>query len=176
MAKFENPKKSKVINNSYFETIKEFVDSNDFKKMKGKVIFFNTWATWCGSCFNEISILEKIYLANKNNPNLVFVSYCSDLNSNLIQNFLIKYDLQLHFIFLNSKQGLRSSLRTLVSIKNPQYGIDPSIDAIPMNLIISSDDKLLYFNRGAIENADLNSINAILAASCVNPTSSFKSY
>jgi len=33
----------------------------DFKKFKGKVVFLNLWATWCGPCRSEMPSIQKLY-------------------------------------------------------------------------------------------------------------------
>src|SRR5437762_7575609 len=32
-----------------------------FSKFKGKVVFLNFWATWCGPCLQEMPTLERMY-------------------------------------------------------------------------------------------------------------------
>jgi thiol-disulfide isomerase/thioredoxin len=33
----------------------------DFKTFKGKVVFLNLWATWCGPCRSEMPSIQKLY-------------------------------------------------------------------------------------------------------------------
>jgi thiol-disulfide isomerase/thioredoxin len=33
----------------------------DFKEFKGKTIFLNVWATWCGPCRIEMPSIQKLY-------------------------------------------------------------------------------------------------------------------
>ncbi|MEM9824582.1 MAG: TlpA disulfide reductase family protein, partial [Bacteroidota bacterium] len=55
---------------------KEFALS-DFK---GKYVYIDIWATWCGPCKKEIPHLESLQKAYKNYPNLVFASISIDKN------------------------------------------------------------------------------------------------
>lgn len=46
--------------------------------LKGKVIYVDIWATWCGPCLAEMPHLEEIKGKYSNNPNVVFVSLSID--------------------------------------------------------------------------------------------------
>lgn len=49
----------------------------DASKYKGKVIFLNLWATWCGPCRAEMASIEKLY-AGLNKKNIEFVMLSLD--------------------------------------------------------------------------------------------------
>jgi thiol-disulfide isomerase/thioredoxin len=40
---------------------------------KGKAVFLNFWATWCGYCIYEFPNIQKLYDAVKDTPNLAFI-------------------------------------------------------------------------------------------------------
>lgn len=42
-------------------------------EFKGKAVFLNFWATWCGYCIYEFPNIQKLYDAMKDTPNLAFV-------------------------------------------------------------------------------------------------------
>jgi len=46
--------------------------------LKGKVIYVDLWATWCGPCMHEMPYFEKLKVQYKDNPNIVFVSLSLD--------------------------------------------------------------------------------------------------
>ncbi|MEO6523046.1 MAG: TlpA disulfide reductase family protein [Mucilaginibacter sp.] len=48
------------------------------KDFKGKVIFIDTWATWCGPCKAQIPFLLEIEKAYKGNDNIVFIGLSID--------------------------------------------------------------------------------------------------
>jgi len=41
--------------------------------LKGKAVFLNIWATWCGYCKFEFPNIQRLYDAYKDNPNVVFL-------------------------------------------------------------------------------------------------------
>lgn len=41
--------------------------------LKGKVVFINFWATWCGPCIAEMPSIQKLYDQFKDNDEVVFV-------------------------------------------------------------------------------------------------------
>ena len=161
-SKFENESKIKVINNSFLDTFKNFIDKTDYEYITGKVIFFNTWATWCGSCIKEIPILNQLQLMHNDTEKIAFISYCNDLEPSAIPAFIKKRNLELNYRFLTSGEGLRSSLRTILS-NNPNLShIDPLIDSVPMNFIIGQNEEVLYYKNGSLTDDDLLTISSIL--------------
>lgn len=51
--------------------------SISFDQYKGKVVFINLWATWCGPCRNEMPGIQKLYDA-VGNDDIVFVMLSVD--------------------------------------------------------------------------------------------------
>jgi thiol-disulfide isomerase/thioredoxin len=56
------------------------VSLSDFK---GKVVYVDVWATWCGPCKAEIPYLAKLEEEFKNNDNIVFMSVSVDKGSDV---------------------------------------------------------------------------------------------
>lgn len=49
---------------------------------KGKVVYIDFWATWCGPCCMEIPYVEKLVEKYKDNPNIEFLSISLDNDLN----------------------------------------------------------------------------------------------
>jgi len=48
------------------------------KEMRGKVVFLNVWATWCGPCREEMPSIESLYNDFKQYPNFVILAVSQD--------------------------------------------------------------------------------------------------
>lgn len=51
--------------------------------LKGKVIYVDLWATWCGPCMQEMPHFEKLKAQFKDNPNVVLLSLSIDDDTTL---------------------------------------------------------------------------------------------
>ncbi|MBC7864338.1 MAG: TlpA family protein disulfide reductase [Bacteroidia bacterium] len=57
----------------------------ELSALKGKVIVFNFWATWCGPCKMEMPELNKVKEKFKG-QDVVFISFCDNVDSIAILN------------------------------------------------------------------------------------------
>jgi thiol-disulfide isomerase/thioredoxin len=58
-------------------------------QLKGKVIFLNLWATWCGPCRAEMPTIQKLYEAiGKDNVVFVILSIDRDQDKDKIINYV----------------------------------------------------------------------------------------
>lgn len=89
-------------------------DKNDhpvhLNEFKGKVIYIDIWATWCGPCMKELPFLDKLKESFSNNENIVFLSLSIDedkeawkqsllkRNANGLQLIISKDKLQQYFV------------------------------------------------------------------------------
>jgi len=53
-------------------------NSVNLSSLKGKVIYIDMWATWCGPCYAEMPFFEKLKEKYKGNDNVAFVSLSID--------------------------------------------------------------------------------------------------
>ena len=75
-----------------------------FSKFKGKTVFLNFWATWCGPCIREMPSIDSLArdprLAGKS---IEFLCISTDDNSATVRQFL--KDKNLAMTFLRVKDG-----------------------------------------------------------------------
>lgn len=55
---------------------------------RGKYVYIDVWATWCGPCLAEQPALAKIEETYKDNPNIVFMGVSTDQNKPAWENML----------------------------------------------------------------------------------------
>lgn len=53
-------------------------ETMSLSKLKGKVVFLNVWATWCGPCREEMPSMETLYDELKNNKDFVMLAVSQD--------------------------------------------------------------------------------------------------
>lgn len=63
--------------------------------LKGKVVFINFWATWCGPCIAEMPSIQKLHDKFKDNPDVVFVLLEAEGNKAKATKFMEKRKLNL---------------------------------------------------------------------------------
>ncbi len=85
--------------------------------LKGKVVFINFWATWCGPCIAEMPSIQKLYDKFKDNPDVVFVLLETEGNKAKATKFMEKRKLNLPLYYpagVFPTEFFRGSLPTTV--------------------------------------------------------------
>jgi len=104
-------------------------DPIDLETFKGKRVFLNIWATWCGPCIQEMPSIATLQESLKDEP--VAFLLASDEEHALINRF--------------AGRGLAKGL-PLVRLDNPEaFGIN----AIPVTFIFDGEGKLVHSEMGA---------------------------
>lgn len=64
------------------DVVATYPDGKEFRlsDLKGKVVYIDTWATWCGPCVGEFPSSKKMIKRYKDNPEVVFLFVSVDNN------------------------------------------------------------------------------------------------
>jgi thiol-disulfide isomerase/thioredoxin len=110
-------------------------------QFKGKVIFLNEWATWCGPCRAEMPSIQKLYDAV--NKDIVFVMLSRDQPDDTPK--IIKYISAIAFTF---------------PVFQPAGDLPKQLDSpsIPASWIISKDGKIVKKEIGIINPSEFKSL------------------
>jgi thiol-disulfide isomerase/thioredoxin len=103
------------------------------KEFKGKNVYIDVWATWCGPCRQEQPFLEELQVLYKDNPNIVFTSISIDEDKAAWEKMVTEKELKgVHLIADNAwSSGI---------VK------DYLIKGIPRFMIIDADGNILNVN------------------------------
>lgn len=105
----------------------------DVKQLKGKVLFINLWATWCGPCRAEMPSIQKLYeSADKDKVAFIMLALDTEENRHKIPKYIA--DKQYTFPVYVPNQSLPSQL---------------NVSSIPVTFIIGKDGKIESKKTGA---------------------------
>lgn len=71
--------------------------------LKGKVVFLNFWATWCGPCRAEMPSIQKLYDKYKDHDQIEFLLVEIEHNADGAKEFLAKEKLDLPIFYPESE-------------------------------------------------------------------------
>lgn len=141
------PLPTPTVQNTPEEQIQDSIDALDFtlKDMdgnkltlsdyKGKTIFLNFWASWCGPCKYEMPFIEQLHQDTKDSD-FVIVTVNLEEEKSVVSEFMT--DNKYHFpVWLDSDGDV-----------SKQYGVS----GIPLSLLINKDFKIVSAHEGAMEN------------------------
>jgi thiol-disulfide isomerase/thioredoxin len=141
---FFGPRRPARLENSGMSEPAEFdwsaVDLDDkpvaFSKFKGKTIFLNFWATWCGPCVREMPSIDRLArdprLAGKS---IEFICVSTDDDSEKVRSFLKGRNLGMTFLRVGNGK-----------LPNVFYS-----EAIPSTFLIAPDGRIAATEIGATD-------------------------
>lgn len=118
---------------------------------KGKKVYINMWASWCGPCINEIPELEKVYKKLQNKEDIVFLSITSP-NDAEFKNANAQDKTKK--IILDKAKDLGVTYPVLFDV-NDRFIINYSIRAFPTHIFINSDGTINSQIPGSINEETL---------------------
>lgn len=116
-------------------------DTITLSELRGKVVFINIWAVWCGPCRDEMPGLNYLYSLYKDNPEVAFLFIDADSNLQKAQRFMNRkrYELPVY----ESLNGFpRSMFR----------------EVLPTTMVFNKTGKIIMFYEGAADYGNENFI------------------
>jgi len=107
------------------------------KQLRGKYVFINIWATWCGPCVEELPLIKKLRDDFSENQ-LVMISLSEDRTKTILENGIKQYGLN----WINV-------LRDFDLIN--KYKIS---SGIPLSFLIDKEGKLVFMHNGGLIDTD----------------------
>lgn len=98
---------------------------------RGKTVFINLWASWCGPCRAEMPHISELYKSLESEPNIEFLMIGIDSELEKSQKFL--EGKSWNFPTAHASFGLNSSLQS---------------ESIPTTLVINPSGKIVFYQEG----------------------------
>ena len=124
------------------------VKLSDFK---GKKVYINMWASWCGPCMREIPELEKTYQKLKDNKDIVFLSMTSPNDAEFKNQSPQDKGKD---VILNKAKELGVTYPVLFDV-NDRFIINYAIRSFPTHILINSDGTFETRIAGAVTEESL---------------------
>ncbi|MDG1278670.1 MAG: TlpA disulfide reductase family protein [Algoriphagus sp.] len=142
-----------ILKNKKFVTGVEISESTENilfqikEKHKGKVVYVDVWATWCGPCISEFSYLKE--LKSQDLEDVVFVYLCAQSSEEAFTTMVKKFELTGDNYFLNAKQY-------------QVFDKEVEIAGFPTYLVITKEGKLVRegINRPSSGDALVNQLKS----------------
>ena len=124
------------------------VKLSDFK---GKKVYINMWASWCGPCMREIPELEKTYQKLKDNKDIVFLSMTAPNDAEFKNQSPQDKGKE---VILNKAKELGVTYPVLFDV-NDRFIINYAIRSFPTHIFINSDGTIGNRIAGAVTEESL---------------------
>lgn len=104
--------------------------------LRGKVVFLNVWATWCGPCREEMPSMETLYESFKNRSDFVILAVSQDRRGRVaVQPFVERN--HLHFDVLLDPDNV--------------VGDAYNVSGVPETFIIDRTGRIVAHHMGAFD-------------------------
>jgi thiol-disulfide isomerase/thioredoxin len=128
----EIPEGQKKFNYNF--TLKDINQKSlDIQSLKGKTIFINVWATWCGPCRVEMPSIQRLY-ENVDHDKIVFIMLALDQKDPLrkVTNYIAenKYTFPVYF-------------------PSGQLPEQLQVSTIPSTFVVNKEGKIVFREMGA---------------------------
>ncbi|MHC4799838.1 MAG: carboxypeptidase regulatory-like domain-containing protein, partial [Planctomycetota bacterium] len=102
-------------------------------QLRGKYVFIDCWATWCGPCIAEIPNVKALRKAIQDRPDFILIGVSVDTDREALKKAIEKYQLDWPQV-VGPKSGAREAFETLNGI------------GIPYTCLIGPDGKIIDQN------------------------------
>lgn len=103
----------------------------DISGFRGKTLFINVWASWCGPCRIEMPYIQSLYDKVKEQNNIEFLMVATDNDFSKSLQFVKTKEFT--FPVYHAFEGLNSSMFT---------------KSIPVTMIVDPEGKVIYYLNG----------------------------
>lgn len=117
--------------------------SLDFARLKGRVVFINYWAEWCGPCREEIPTFNAFAAAHPEQVQVLSVNF-DGVGADALAT---------------QARGLGIEFPTLLRDPRTEFGVPPPM-GLPETLVLDRGGKLLRVLAGPQTRADLEAVLA----------------
>ncbi len=119
-------------------------------ELKGKNVYIDVWATWCGPCRRELPSLEALETKYKDNPNLVFASVSIDEDKEAWEKMVTEKEMMGLQLFADKAWDSKICK-------------DYLIKGIPRFMLVGSDGKIIDVDAPRPSSDEIKAILAELA-------------
>ena len=123
------------LTNHKFDYRGQFMDFQghliDLQDYRGKTVFINLWASWCGPCRAEMPHISELYKSVKKTPNLEFLMIGLDNDIKKSQSLIEGKNWG--FPAVHASFGLNQSLKS---------------ESIPTTLVVNKEGKIVFYQQG----------------------------
>jgi cytochrome c biogenesis protein CcmG, thiol:disulfide interchange protein DsbE len=106
------------------------------EQLKGKVVFLNVWATWCGPCREEMPSMETLYDELRSNHDFVMLAVSQDTKGRLVVAPYVE------------KNGYH--FKVLLDPEN-KVGEAYDVSGVPETFIIDREGRIVAHHMGAFD-------------------------